>query len=143
MPVCEGVREREKKSPTWQTRRDSAPLRNWLTHSVREYSQRRSVFRKDCYCIPPKFEKKAKFWRYAIAVFSKNASTLRVYCTSSTGMYVLVQYVLYVGVYMDWIGLVPGGDMAILWFASLQKVLCFIARLLTAPIVLTYSEHRM
>jgi len=32
-----GVRER-KKSPTWQTRRDSAPLRNWLTHSLREYT---------------------------------------------------------------------------------------------------------
>lgn len=58
-------------------------------------------------------------------------------------MYVLVQYVLYVGMYMDWIGLVPGGDMAILWFASLQKVLYFIARLLTAPTVLTYNEHRM
>ena len=35
-------------------------------------------FKKDYYCIPPRFEKSAKFWRYAIAVLLKNASTLRV-----------------------------------------------------------------
>ena len=29
----------EKKNPSgWQTRRDSARLRNWLTHGLREYS---------------------------------------------------------------------------------------------------------
>ena len=63
------------------------------------YSQRRSGLKKDCYCMPPRFEKSARFWRYArnlisfvqlsnylkllvsyvISVPFKNASTVRVW----------------------------------------------------------------
>ena len=43
-----------------------------------QYSRCRSVFKKDCYCIHLNFRKSTKFWRYAIAVFFKNASTSRV-----------------------------------------------------------------
>ena len=41
------------------------------------YSLCRSVFKKDCYCIPPKSNQKGQIWWYAIAVFFKNASTSR------------------------------------------------------------------
>ena len=42
------------------------------------YSHCRNVFKKDCYCIPPKLVLFPEFGWYAIAVFFKNASTSRV-----------------------------------------------------------------
>ena len=45
---------------------------------ILEYSQCRSVVKKDCYCIPPKSTQKGQIGWYAIAVFFRNASTSRV-----------------------------------------------------------------
>ena len=42
------------------------------------YSQCRSVFEKDCYCIHLNSRKSIKVSRYAMAVFFKKASTARV-----------------------------------------------------------------
>ena len=49
-----------------------------FTHHIPYYSRCRSVFKKDCYCIPPNLALLLGFGWYAIAVFLKNASTSRV-----------------------------------------------------------------
>ena len=39
VPIDGGMRGKEREnSPAWQAKKDSAPLRKWLAHSLREYS---------------------------------------------------------------------------------------------------------
>jgi len=50
----------------------------WFSRFMSLYSRCRSVFKKDCYRIPPKSTQKGQIGWYAIAVFFKNVSTSRV-----------------------------------------------------------------